>query len=433
MDKYKNKDKDKEIEEIPKSNLKLDNIKENDFQIVPPTIQRSNSLSGPSSKQHHPDEENEDDRNSFMKETLTPSSHIGIYRRYSVDDSAQKFRTRMTDYKILKKLKVLEYVTEKRNEFENILLKNGASQIIRAKDKFMFVLARLYNYKQKKQHYFLFDFCYYANVLLIFYLYGTNRSPILFKICFSFCNGPLIFATIAWRNSLVFHSLDKATSVLIHIFPAIVCSALRWNIIPAESHLDKNAIYTTWTDSLFIPLGFYLAWQTCYLYVMKLRKNTIKERNYITSLSFLTNHTGQHLINKVLNILPTKKIYVFILSQFLYTVLTILPCKFYYNNEYLHLGFIFTMLLVCLWNGANYYIEFFSQHYVNQLKEKEERWKKIIMQSTGNGMSTAAHESVDTTTSNTTNKVDSTSGQTKIDEYISPQSPIITIVGDGNS
>jgi hypothetical protein len=33
---------------------------------------------------------------------------------------------------------------------------------------------------------------------------------------------------LAWRNSLVFHSLDKTTSLFIHLTPNILLYALRW-------------------------------------------------------------------------------------------------------------------------------------------------------------------------------------------------------------
>ena len=39
--------------------------------------------------------------------------------------------------------------------------------------------------------------------------------------------GPLMFAIIVWKNSLVFHSLDKLTSFFLHAFPPITIHLLR--------------------------------------------------------------------------------------------------------------------------------------------------------------------------------------------------------------
>ncbi|GAM28975.1 hypothetical protein SAMD00019534_121510, partial [Acytostelium subglobosum LB1] len=355
------------------------------------------------------------DSDKYLDEILSPSSPIGQFKK-SIDDRRHRF----VDQKMLAKLKVLEFVNSRREEFEQLLLKKGASDLLRTGDKLAFVMGvlnlciisfvygrapkyipdvfavefclgfilRLYSYRKKKQHYFLFDYCYYANFMLLWYTHGpeyVRSSTVLFKICFSFCNGPLMWAIVAWRNSLVFHSLDKATSVLIHILPAIVTASVRWHILPATHPIDKESLTATWTETFWIPMFFYLLWQTIYVYVMLLRQNTIRERNYITTLNFLTNHQSNSIVSRILNILPTKKVYIFMLSQLLYTILTMLPCKILYNNMNLHLGYIVCMLLVCIWNGANYYIEFFSTHYVKQLKEKEQRWKKTIVSSFGAG------------------------------------------------
>jgi hypothetical protein len=34
---------------------------------------------------------------------------------------------------------------------------------------------------------------------------------------------------VAWRNSLVLHSLDKVTSIYIHFFPALLAYSERWH------------------------------------------------------------------------------------------------------------------------------------------------------------------------------------------------------------
>jgi hypothetical protein len=47
-------------------------------------------------------------------------------------------------------------------------------------------------------------------------------------VVFVFANGPLLVAIVAWRNSMVFHSLDKTTSLFIHVFPALLTYCTRW-------------------------------------------------------------------------------------------------------------------------------------------------------------------------------------------------------------
>ena len=91
------------------------------------------------------------------------------------------------------------------------------------------------------------DFCYYANTIFIVMLLFYPRNEKLFLVCFSFAEvstlfihfclymiefavyfshltsgsmqGPLAWALIVWRCSLVFSSFDKIVSVLIHLLP----------------------------------------------------------------------------------------------------------------------------------------------------------------------------------------------------------------------
>jgi len=70
---------------------------------------------------------------------------------------------------------------------------------------------RFFDYRSQKYHYFMFDFCYYTNLLCMLYLWVFPHSRELFMICFVLSNGPLCWAVVAWRNSMVFHSVDKST------------------------------------------------------------------------------------------------------------------------------------------------------------------------------------------------------------------------------
>ena len=87
----------------------------------------------------------------------------------------------------------------------------------------------------------LWDLCYAVNALCLLFLWVFPHSTILFMSCYCLSHGPLATAIATWRvitqvlsksvnmdlkiclnaqNSLVFHSLDKVTSLYIHIYPA---------------------------------------------------------------------------------------------------------------------------------------------------------------------------------------------------------------------
>ncbi|KAF2297550.1 hypothetical protein GH714_038678 [Hevea brasiliensis] len=90
----------------------------------------------------------------------------------------------------------------------------------------IFVPLRWIYYRFKKWHYYLLDFCYYANTIFLVDLLLYPKNEKLFMVCFSFAEGPLAWALIVWRCSLVFSSVDKIVSVLIHLLRV---SAAVWN------------------------------------------------------------------------------------------------------------------------------------------------------------------------------------------------------------
>ena len=66
---------------------------------------------------------------------------------------------------------------------------------------------------------YLFDFCYFANTLMIVYILLLPKNDILFKVFFVYANGPFGLAIPAFKNSMIFHKIDNLISVSIHIIP----------------------------------------------------------------------------------------------------------------------------------------------------------------------------------------------------------------------
>ena len=93
---------------------------------------------------------------------------------------------------------------------------------------------RVYMYKKRAWHYFLFDLCYYTNVLDLVFIWAMPSSAALFVACYCISLGSLASAVITWRNSLVFHDWDKVTSLFIHIYPPLVFSVIRC-VLPYKS------------------------------------------------------------------------------------------------------------------------------------------------------------------------------------------------------
>jgi len=74
---------------------------------------------------------------------------------------------------------------------------------------------RWYKYHKIGFHYFLADLCYFVNLLLILsiWFFPQSKRLLISTYCLAFGNNAV--AIVMWRNSMVFHSLDKVTSYVL--------------------------------------------------------------------------------------------------------------------------------------------------------------------------------------------------------------------------
>lgn len=74
-----------------------------------------------------------------------------------------------------------------------------------------FMPIRYYTYQKRGYHYFLADMCYFVNLLLLLTIWIAPQSKRLFISTYCLAYGNNTVAIAMWRNSMVFHSLDKVT------------------------------------------------------------------------------------------------------------------------------------------------------------------------------------------------------------------------------
>jgi len=234
---------------------------------------------------------------------------------------------------------------------------------------------RFVNYKRMNWHYFLFDFCYFANFWLLAYLFFNPSNGTLFLLCFGMSNGPLIWAIPTWRNSMVFHSIDKVTSVFIHMTPPIVTYSIKW--FHDTHYPNYNICINPNCDEPFyyyiiLPLVPYIIWQILYYIKVEVLSS---HKNRMTSVKWLLEGDKKGFIAKMSSIpFGEKNIHLgFILMQFIYTILTMLPVPFLWNNRIYHVILIIVMTLISLWNGATFYFDVFSKRYMESLEQKEKK------------------------------------------------------------
>lgn len=242
---------------------------------------------------------------------------------------------------------------------------------------------RFFIYKRKHWHYFIYDLCYFINLLTLIYLWIFPSSKILFSVCYTLCHGPLALAIILWRNSLVFHSFDKMTSIFIHMYPLLTMFTIRW-LLPVEiQHQRYPAIGDIGPKlpvgtSIFYTVIFYVIWQTLYyVFIVYGRREKVQSGSRVTSYTWLLSDKKgfvAHLVEKLglggpNGEISIYKILFFFLLQFAYMLLSILPVSLlYYQYKYVNMAFVCFVFIVSIFNGASFYIDVFSYQYIKSLQ-----------------------------------------------------------------
>uniref|UniRef100_A0A0E0FNN4 Glycerophosphocholine acyltransferase 1 n=1 Tax=Oryza nivara TaxID=4536 RepID=A0A0E0FNN4_ORYNI len=253
----------------------------------------------------------------------------------------------------------------------------------------IFVPLRWIYYRYKKWHYYLLDFCYYANTFLLVMILFYPKDEKLFMVCFSFAEGPLAWALIVWRCSLVFSSFDKLVSVLIHLLPGIVIFTIRWwnPQTFAAMHPEGRAARVTWpyvgdksylwTWLFAVPLAAYTLWQLMYFLIVNVlrRQRLLKDPEVMTSYRELSKKAqkANNIWWRLSGLLGDRnRPLMYILLQALFTVATMALTVPIFLSFQMHV--VFQILKVCAstWNGGSFILEVMPRQVVQKEKKKLE-------------------------------------------------------------
>lgn len=250
----------------------------------------------------------------------------------------------------------------------------------------------------------MIDFCYFINLSVIIQTSFYPDNLLWFKANYVLAMGPICIAIVVWRNSLVFHSLDKLTSFFLHAFPTMLCHIWRWKLV---DHAIKFQDEYIGVEAHFgLPLAIYAAWQTFYILMTEviLKSRLDADPEIVTSQRYLARDSKNsanrymsclkkalsgeitldyyRLVTKICRkygyLGPTEEFepetilskVVFVVSQMVYTLVTILHPPILYRSYYLSCAFLVIIFTMAVWNGASYYIEVFSKRYNLKFVEK---------------------------------------------------------------
>lgn len=252
-----------------------------------------------------------------------------------------------------------------------------------------FLPIRIFTYFKLHWHYFLFDYCYFANILNLAFIWLFPQNRFLFLACYCSSHGPLAFSIATWRNSAVFHSLERMTSLHIHLYPPITFCAMRHFMPETIRNQRFPAIKSlpfldSWTAFAW-NVTFYLVWQmTYFFFISQGKKEKIASGQRINSYSHMSK--GKGAVAKVLAKAPDeRREWAFIALQFVYTIVYTLPAPLLFYNSYkASATFCLSLILLSVWNGAGYYVEVWGRRFERELDALRREVERNSLLATGN-------------------------------------------------
>ncbi|PSC73684.1 membrane transporter [Micractinium conductrix] len=230
---------------------------------------------------------------------------------------------------------------------------------------------RFFHYRWSRQHYYLLDWCYLANAMLMLHIWVYPTNQLLAKVTFAHAFGPLLWSVLAFRNSIVFHSLDKMTSHFMHLYPACVCWTLRWHTAGplADSLKEDPAAAASWAAGGFkalvlFPVAPYLLWSVLYylkIFVISSRK--IEAKNYETLFKYSTQSRGSLFGAVVLRAPQRLQPLVYMLLHLALTLGTLLLNQLWWASYAANTAFLAFIFAASSWSGATYYFDYFAHRY----------------------------------------------------------------------
>ncbi|KAK4257841.1 hypothetical protein QN277_007376 [Acacia crassicarpa] len=252
-----------------------------------------------------------------------------------------------------------------------------------------FVPLRWMYYRYKKWHYYLLDFCYYANTIFLVDLLLYPKNEKLFMVCFAFAEGPLAGALIVWRCSLVFSSLDKIVSVLIHLLPGLVFFTIRWwNPATFEAmHPEGTARRPTWpyvedksylwTWLFFVPLAAYTLWQALYFLIVFVlrRQRLLRDPEVMTSYRELSKKAqrANNIWWRLSGVLGDQnRVLMYIVLQAIFTVATMALAVPIFMSYRLHVVFQILKVSASVWNGGIFLLDVMPRQAIMRQQKKSQ-------------------------------------------------------------
>lgn len=235
----------------------------------------------------------------------------------------------------------------------------------------LLLFARYLCWKPLRQHYYMCDFCYFANIVTLSYVFVCPQSAFLFNAASGFC-GFTLLSSLLFRDSYVLHSIDFFTTMQLHLLPALTMWTIRWYEYLDDptwhQHTRKWAPYYLQPpkETSIIPAGMlYLAWFISYsLYMFVFARQRIQRNQYKNLYDYVMG-SGLGLKKKVSHVLPWVNVYPYGEIAFMCGHASLFGIALLYTqcNFFLQSLFLSVSILKGIYHGGTYYIDHFWKCY----------------------------------------------------------------------
>lgn len=175
------------------------------------------------------------------------------------------------------------------------------------------------------------------------------------------------------------HCLVHQTSleVLATRFPAI------YSIKTSSSTAPEH--YSLWSMMLWATVP-YMVWQLSYHFFITIRRREKIAAGRPTSFTWLRRSYAKNILGRAVLSLPESlQEPAFMGIQYIYAVLTMLPCPIWFWYRWASAGFLLTIFVWSVYNGATYYIDVFGTRFQKELEQLKKDVNRLSAPSPNGG------------------------------------------------
>jgi len=231
---------------------------------------------------------------------------------------------------------------------------------------------------------FILDFCWVVNICFGAYMiaslfgavpHGFRRSA--FLAFYSCALGPLGWASIALKNGLIYHSVEKIASVFIHVTPTLVA----WTLVAYPEEVSAawpgrfpGAAELRAVTALEVYLhgvAAYLAWLVLHgLWLLSVGVNCPEKGHNTVFADLYSKHELGQAFERMTGFKAVRCHAALYLAIHCFAVCVMFgSAAACFKLWELHLVFALLLVVAAAWNGASYYEYIFAHKYTKVVQQ----------------------------------------------------------------